>query len=409
MKKFWSAVTSGILLLSLLTGCAVSGADAEDERIVKPVAVMTLREESRPVALQYTGRIEAKELIKYSFKTSGRIGKIFVEEGQSVKKGDPLALLEQEELNFALQGAKAQMDAAKAQYDKAFNGARAEEIEMAKLDADKAQEQYEFVKEYYEKAKALYDSGGISEQHLKEAKLQQDQAKASLEQVQKVYKVTQSGARIEELEALYQQYEVAKANFNASEKLLEDALILADCDGYVVGIPGKAGEIAGAGYPVVVIGSAAYKGRIGLTQEDISKVDVGSEITVFINEQQIKGRITTIGKIPDEKTQTYPVDIALDHWEELSVGTIIKVSIPVGEENGIWVPVQYILNDGEDYVFIVEGGRAKRKNVQMTKIQEDKVLLEGLQEGEILITEGIKGIKDGYAVAMDIDFNDGVQ
>lgn len=409
MKKLWSTAIAGIVLLYLLTGCTASGADAKEERIVKPVSVMRVKQESQRITLQYTGRIEAKDMIKYSFKTAGRIGEVFVQEGQSVKKGDSLAVLEQEELSFALQGAKAQMDAAKAQYDKAFNGLRSEEIEMIKLDVDKAEEKYNFFKDYYEKAMALYKSGGISEQDLKEGKLQLEQAQISLEQAQRVYKVTQSGARVEELEALYQQYEMTKANFNAKEKLVKDALLSADCDGYVVSILGKSGEIAGAGYPVVVIGSAAYKGRIGLTQEDISKVHVGSEAMVDMNAQQIKGRIAAIGKIPDEKTQTYPVDITLDHSEEITMGAIIKVSIPVGEENGIWIPIQYILNDGEDYVFMVEDGRAKRRNVKLARIQEDRVLIDGVVEGELLITEGMKGIKDGYEVAMKTSKNDGRQ
>lgn len=409
MKKLWSTAIAGIVLLYLLTGCTASGADAKEERIVKPVSVMRVKQESQRITLQYTGRIEAKDMIKYSFKTAGRIGEVFVQEGQSVKKGDSLAVLEQEELSFALQGAKAQMDAAKAQYDKAFNGLRPEEIEMIKLDVDKAEEKYNFFKDYYEKAMALYKSGGISEQDLKEGKLQLEQAQISLEQAQRVYKVTQSGARVEELEALYQQYEMTKSKFNAKEKLVKDALLSADCEGYVVSILGKSGEIAGAGYPVVVIGSAAYKGRIGLTQEDISKVHVGSEAMVDMNAQQIKGRIAAIGKIPDEKTQTYPVDITLDHLEEITMGAIIKVSIPVGEENGIWIPIQYILNDGEDYVFMVEDGRAKRRNVKLARIQEDRVLIDGVVEGELLITEGMKGIKDGYEVAMKTSKNDGRQ
>ncbi|SNT06352.1 Multidrug efflux pump subunit AcrA (membrane-fusion protein) [Anaerovirgula multivorans] len=401
MRKSWTFFILGIVLLYLLTGCGRSQADTEEGLTIKPVAVMELKEESRPITLHYTGRVEAKDLIKYSFKTSGKIAQIFVEEGQLVKKGDKLALLEGEELKFSLDATKAQMEAAKAQYDKALKGAREEEILLAELDANKARDQYEFVKDYYEKIKLFHENGGASQQELKEAKLKLDQAEISFAQAEKILKLTRDGLQDEDIEVLFRQYEVAKTNFNANEKLMEDSLLIADGDGYVVSILGKESEMAAAGYPVVVLSSEAYRGRIGLTQEDVSKVGVGDEVAVFINQQEVKGTIATINKIPDQESRAYITDIDLMDNLEVNIGAIIEVVISVGMEDGIWIPIKYILNDGEDYVFIVEQGRAKRKNVRIKYLQEDRVLLEGLRKGELLITEGLKSVKEGYEVVLN--------
>jgi len=151
----------------------------------------------------------------------------------------------------------------------------------------------------------------------------------------------------------------------------------------------------------VVVCSTELKGRIGLTQEDVPRIKTGDEVDVFINNETIKGTITIINKIPDEESRTYMADISINKDTEISIGAIIKVAIRVEGKKGIWIPSSYILNDGEDYVFVVENGRAKRKNVKLKGIWEEKVCVEGLKEGELLITEGMKSVKDGYEVSAE--------
>jgi len=401
MKKSWIRGIVTITVLSMLAGCGKGGADTAEAKIVKPVAAMELKVESRPVVLHYTGTIESKEVKRYSFKTAGRIAEMFVEEGQTVKKGDKLAMLEQEDLKFSTDAARAQMEAAKAQYNEAVKGARKQEIELAELDVDKARANYDFVKDNYEKIKALYQEKAVSQQALDEAELNLSQAEDSLEQAQKTFELTKDGARDEEIEALLKQYETAKAGYDASMKLVEDSLLTADCDGYVMSVLSKEGEIATAGNPVVVVGSSDLKGRIGLIQEDVSKVKIEDEVDVSIGDKKIKGSIEAINKAPDQESRTYMADVSLNNAAEADIGAIIKVAVPAGEEKGIWVPAKYILNDGEDYVFVVEDGRAKRRNVKLGRMLEENVCVEGLREGEWLITQGIKSVKDGYEVAVN--------
>ena len=409
MKRNWivGIVVIIVLSLSILTGCGSSGdREATAGEIVKPVAVMELREEFRPITLHYTGLTEAKETKKYSFKTSGKIAQVFVAEGQKVKKGDKLALLEQEYLQFPLNAAKAQMEAAKAQYDKAVTGAQAEEIQLAELDLRKAQANYDFVKDYYEKIQILEETGAVSQQDLLEAALKMDLAGNSLEQAQKILELTKRGTRAEDVETLRQQYEIARANYDASVKMLEDSLLTADMDGYVLSVPVKENELAAAGHPVVVVCSSDLKGRIGLTQEDVAKINVGDAVEVFINNEVMQGAITGINKIPDQESRTYMTDLSINNDREINIGAIISVTIQAGMAKGIWVPVNYILNDGVDFVFVVENGRATRRNISFHIIQNGIVCVEGLKDGELLITEGFKSVKDGYGVWVAENYGD---
>lgn len=63
------------------------------------------------------------------------------------------------------------------------------------------------------------------------------------------------------------------------------------------------------------------------------------------------------------------------------------------------IPISSILNDGEDYVYVVENGRAVRKNITLGDAHEDKVSVEGLKAGDKLVIEGMKEIKAGYRVS----------
>lgn len=340
MKRAWYCGLAIIACLFMLAGCGGNGAQQAEVKTAKPVAVMELKEEVQPHVLHYTGTIQPREVKGYSFKTAGRIAELLVEEGQTVSIGEKLAALEPEDSR------------------------------PAELDVDKARAAYDFASDYYNKINELHQAGAASQQNLQEAALKMDQARYSLEQAQKVLELTR-----------------------------EAMIITSDIDGYVIKVAGKKNEVAAAGYPVVVVGSHEHKGRIGLIEEDAARIKTGDQVSVTIDNKEVRGTITAVNRSPDQETRTYTTDISLDNDLKARNGAIIKVTVAAGNEKGIWVPVKYILNDGEDYVLVVERNRARRKNVSLGGILEDRVRVEGLQAGEQLITEGIKSVKDGYEVS----------
>ncbi|WP_120167418.1 biotin/lipoyl-binding protein [Thermohalobacter berrensis] len=117
-----------IFFLMLMVGCSQVTKDKslknEEKKLIR---VIETEEVNLPVTLNYKGFVSYEDLKKYSFKLSGMIKKIYVTEGQYVKKGDPLAKLDDKDINYGLNVAKLQLDAAKAQYDKAIKGATKQE------------------------------------------------------------------------------------------------------------------------------------------------------------------------------------------------------------------------------------------------------------------------------------------
>lgn len=83
------------------------------------------------------------------------------------------------------------------------------------------------------------------------------------------------------------------------------------------------------------------------------------------------------------------------------LGELATVKINIGERSGIWLPLSVILNDGNDYVYVVEDGRAKREYVTVLEISDDQVLVEGTKAGEKIICEGMKLVRTGSAVSYE--------
>ncbi|MCG8499951.1 MAG: efflux RND transporter periplasmic adaptor subunit [Firmicutes bacterium] len=387
----------------LCAGCSDKTDNAAAQEKTRPVKVTTIEEESYPVTLEYIGTITSDEIKKYSFKSPGKVGRIYVEKGQRVKKGDVIASLDDKDLLFAVEAAQAQMLAAQAQYQKAVNGASQEDINNAKLNVKKAQDTHDFVEDTYEKMVDLYDKGSISKQQLDESKLKLDNSISTLNQAKELLKQVQDGARAEDEQALLSQFEAAKTNYEHKKSMLDDARISSDVDGYIVDVLNEEGEIAAAGYPVAVIRSEHQTVQTGVSQKDVKKVEVGMKASVDVDGVKGEGVITNIAQMPDRESRTYTVEIELT--EKLSendfyLGAIAKISIQIGNLKGVWVSIPTIMNNGEDYVYVVENERVVRKNLQLGEIHEEKVSVKGLTVGEQLIIEGMKNLKDGYKVSI---------
>ncbi|WP_432664672.1 efflux RND transporter periplasmic adaptor subunit [Wukongibacter baidiensis] len=340
----------------------------EAENIVKarPVKAMKIKEEIYPITLDYIGTIDIEEIKNISFKVPGKIKKIDVSEGDFVSKGMAIASLDVTDLSFNLDSAKAQMNVAKA-------------------NLNRAKEDSQFTLDNYNKISKLHKDGAVSQQQFDEAELKLKVSRASLE-------------------AVTAQYEQAKANYESMKNTISDATIVAHEAGYVVDVISKEGENINSGMPVILLRPEKQIINVGLSQEDVKKVSIGQSAKVKLDDFNGEGKISNIDYIPDKQSRTYETEIEMIKEfspEEFLIGSIAKVSININDKKGIWIPIRVLMSDGEDYVYIVEGDRIIRRNILLHQIHENKVLIDGLVEGELLVTEGMKYVKDGYLVYIE--------
>lgn len=343
------------ILLVLCMSVLVSGCGKESKEAisqVKSVKVIEVNEEIYPVIHDYTGTIDSKELKKYSFKIPGKVGRINVKEGQAVKKGEILAQLDTKDLDFAL--------------------------EAAQNTLIKAQNGYDYTNSLFERVEALHEVGGVSKQGYDNAKLELDLRKADLDN--------------------------AQVNYNNKMSMLQqDARIVADVDGYVVDTIFEESEVVGAGYPVVAIRTGEQIVNVGLSQEDVRKVKMGLSAKIVIDDETVDGEVSNIEQVPDLQSRTYNVEISLPEKiakDKFYLGAIADVSLKLGEEKGIMIPITSIMSNGQDYVYVVEEEKAVKQKVELGNIIENKVEVKGLSSGNKLVIEGMKNLEDGYAVSI---------
>ncbi|KLU67611.1 multidrug export protein EmrA [Desulfosporosinus acididurans] len=402
MKQRVLLIFSLFLSFLLVSGCGANSDSNKSDTKTYPVKTIQVKEENYPVSLEYQGITGESEVRKLSFKSSAKIAKIYVTKGQHVTKGEPLVDLDKTDLNYAMQAAQSQMNAAAAQYNKAVNGAQQEDINKAEIAVKNAQDNYNYYKDLYDKNVTLYNSSAISKQALDGSKLQLDSSEAALNSAQQTLQQLRDGSRDEDKEALLAQLNAATADYNSKMDLVQDASMVSDLDGYVVDVLCKEGELQPAGNPVILMRSDDQVITVGLSDKDVKKIKVGTKATITIDNQSVDGEISNIVQMADQQSGTFSTEIKLlnpiDN-DQFYIGESVKVYIETGDQRSILIPISCILNDGEDYVYVIENGRAVRKNITLGDAHEDKVSVEGLKAGDKLVIEGMKNIKAGYQVS----------
>lgn len=393
MKK----ITLIIILIAaniLFVSCSVKSEGADNEEVLKPVKVVEIREEVIPVKLDYIGTVLSDQMKKVAFKSSGKIESISIKKGQSIKKGDVLAKLDTTDLEFALKASKAQMEGARAQYNKALNGAAQEDIKKAEENLNKARAAYDFSKQSFANIENLYKNEAVSRLDYDRAKLDMDIRKSELNQAEEVYTQVVNGTRQEDKKMLLSQLEQAKADYEYKSTLVEDASLKSDVDGYVVDILYKEGEMVPSGYPVIVIRNNNQIVKTGLSQNDYSKIKVGTRVKLEEGELLAEGVVASVEQVPDAQTRTYGVEVSINE-SPFQIGAIVKVSFIIGEENGISVPISSIISNGQDYVYIVDAqNRVVKKQVELGEAKGSLVVVEGVSSGDKVVVEGMKRLND---------------
>ncbi|MBF4692840.1 efflux RND transporter periplasmic adaptor subunit [Fusibacter ferrireducens] len=364
--KLVYSILMGLFILGIITGCKSQDTTIEEkEKIVKARTIETVQ---YPIILRYYGHLEPKEIKNYAFKSGGKLENIDVEVGDAVSKGDLLATLDSYEVNLGLDASR-------------------EQLKMATLDAEKAQKTYDFYKKTYEDILSLYNANGVSLNQLNEAELQKD-------------------IRLKDLEQAQKKREQAEIDFDYKTKTVEDTGLISEIEGYVAEIHYKVGELVPQGYPTVTVRSLSQIAKVSVTLEDVKKIAVGDKAQVKIQEETFEGQISHIDLVPNQSTRTYNVEVTIDTNHSFILGQDCHVEIEDESQEGLWLNINEIMNDGSDYVYVVKAGRAFRKEIETHEVYKDKVRVTGLESGDQVIVEGKNALIEGYKVILEGEANE---
>lgn len=205
---------------------------------------------SNRVAVQ--GYVEMTTL-RLASKIAGRIDKLFVEEGDSVSKGDTLYIISTPELDAKLLQVEAILSGAKAIEAKAKAGTRKPIVQSARDMWQKSKVGVSLARQTYSRVQRLYEEGVVSAQKRDEAYASLEAARATERAAKSQYLLAVEGASREDKAAAAAQVEQAQSVVEEVERYLADRVVYAPTDGVVATVAANEGEIVGSGYPVVTL------------------------------------------------------------------------------------------------------------------------------------------------------------
>jgi HlyD family secretion protein len=228
------------------------------------------------------GQVEVGEY-RVSSKVPGRILEIRVKEGDFVKVGDTLAILDAPEVRAKMEQARSAQDAASALELKAQNGAREEQIRGAYNLLQQAKAGFEVAEKSYGRVQRLYDEGVLSAQKRDEVYAQYKAMEAQMKAAQSQYDMAVNGARREDKLAAAAQVGRAKGAVQEVNSYINETVQIAQMEGEVTDIYPKMGELVGTGAPIMSI--AVMKdlwGTFNVREDQLGGLEVGKTFTAFV-------------------------------------------------------------------------------------------------------------------------------
>ena len=228
------------------------------------------------------GQVEVTEY-RVSSKVPGRILELRVSEGDYVKAGDTLAILDAPEVRAKMEQARSAESAAAALELKAQNGARKEQIQGAYSVLQQAKAGYEIAEKSYQRIQRLYDEGVMSAQKRDEVYANYKAMEAQMKAAQSQYDMAVNGARMEDKLAASAQVGRAKGAVQEVNSYIHETVQIAQKEGEVANICPKVGEFVGTGSPIMSIAVMDDMwGTFNVREDQLNGMQVGSEFTVFV-------------------------------------------------------------------------------------------------------------------------------
>lgn len=336
--------------------------------------LLTVADTSICISESYSATIEGCQDVEIYPQVSGTITSLKIKEGERVKKGQSLFVIDQVPYQAALRTAIANVLIAEAQ------------VENARLEHSAKQ--------------ALFDEQVVSEYDLSMAKNALAIAKANLEQ--------------------------AKAQEANARNDLAYTEVHSPADGVVGTLPYRAGALVGPtiAKPLTTVSDTRQMyvyfsmnenqlrsliRQYGSPDETIRRIP---DVELRLNDGAIyesKGRIETISGIINPQTGTASVRCVFPNEKRiLFSGGSGNVILPRKETGVIVIPqgTTYEIQD-KIYVYKVVDGVAKSTEIRVDKLNDGKtyIVRSGLANGDVLVSEGVAMLKDGDRISPDNEQN----
>ncbi|WP_300727518.1 efflux RND transporter periplasmic adaptor subunit [uncultured Rikenella sp.] len=367
MNEKFSMMMKRMGLMALCCAAAVGCQQAPPAQMVAQYEVLTVEPTDRTLSSVYSASIRGRQDIDIYPQVGGTLTQVAVKEGQRVKKGQTLFVIDQVPYRAALQTATANVAAAEAQ------------LATAQLNYDSRQE--------------LFKENVVSEFDMNTAKNTLLAAKAQLAQ--------------------------AKAQEVNARNSLSYTVVKSPSDGVVGTLPYRVGTLVSANMPqplttvsdnsdMYVYFSMTENQLLDLIREYGSKdaaLKQMPEITLTLSDKSTYaqgGKIETISGVIDRATGAVSLRAVFPNKEGLlHSGGTGNVVVPVTRTGVVVIPqsATFEIQDRR-FVYKVVDGKAQATPVQVTRVDGGRefIVNEGLVPGDVIVAEGVGLLREGTPI-----------
>lgn len=356
----------------LIMGCSEKIEPGNTPPAVGPpvaVPVMTVQEKSQPVVYDAVGTVKARLSATVSSKLMGVIQSFAVKEGDAVRKGDRLVVIDARQVAAQLDQARAAL----AEAQKAETGAVSARV-AAEAGAQRAQLSYR-------RNRTMLDGGAITQEAFENVEAQYKQAQAALDQARAM------------VEAARYRVKQAQAAVDAAAVARKDARVLAPFDGKVTAKLADTGALAAPGSPLLTLErEGGYRVDLVVPETYISAVETGQSVAVRIpavGETPLSGTVDVIIPSADPGSRSFMVQVGVSGSQALRSGMFARAALTIGQRNMLRIPRTAVVHKGQlTGVFIVDEKKMARfRLIRTGRVYGDQVeVISGLNDGARLVT-----------------------
>src|SRR6202795_4989298 len=343
-------------------------------------------------------------------KISAPIKAFYVNRGSKVHAGQLLATLENRDLAAAAQDNQGAYDQAQAAYTIATASTLPEEIQKAQGDTQAAKVALEAEQKLYDSRQDLYKQGALPRKDLDQAAVALTQAKNQYELAQRHLDALMAVSKQQELKSAAGQLQSAKGKYLGAAAQLSYSEIRSPINGVVTDRSLYPGEMAAVGTPLLtVMDTSSVIARAHIPQDQAALLKLGDKATITVpgEEDPIEGKVTVVSPALDPNSTTVEVWVKAENPKgRLRPGTSVQISMLASSvPDALHIPARAVLTgpDGSTYVmFAGSDNKAHQKTVKTGIRQGDQVqILEGLAEGDRVITSGAYGLPDNTKIRIE--------
>lgn len=354
---------------TFVTSCSGSEENSQQQQVPK-IKVETIEATTSELSNSFPAIVKGKSDVEIRPQVSGFITKVCVDEGQRVRKGQTLFLIDQVQFQAAVSQAREQVNSAQAAVNTATSHERNQRM--------------------------LFDKGIISQTQWQNAADQLAQAKASLA--------------------------AARAALTSAQKNLSYTVVTSPADGVVGAIPNREGSLASPSsvQPLTTVSDIdqvyAYfslneKDLLDLTDAGAKTLD---EALASMPDVQLRlangtvypltGRVATVSGVIDNATGSASVRALFDNTNGmLRSGSTGAVIIPVSTPNAIVIPQKATFEQQEKrFVYTVnDSNMTVATPIEVLDINDGQtfVVTNGLKPGDRIVVEGVgNSVRDGMPI-----------